>query len=56
LQRLRVVIDVELAVIDHEFLRVGVGLYPYAGGKSAEAAILRNLLLRVRLEGGLVFL
>jgi hypothetical protein len=48
------VIDVELAVIDHELVRVDIGLCPFADGKSAEAAILRNVLLRVRVEGSLV--
>ena len=55
-QRLLVVVDVELAVAEREFVRVGIGLYPSAGGKGTEAAILRNVLLRVRLEGSLVFL
>ena len=56
LQRLVAVVDVELAVVDREGVRINVGLYPFADGKGAEAAILRNVLRGVCLEGCLVLL
>ena len=56
LQRLLAVVDVELAVIDREGVWVDIGLYPFADGKGAEAAILRNVLRGIRLKGRLILL
>ena len=56
LQRLVTVVDVEFAVVDREGVRIDVRLYPFAGGKGTEAAILRNVLRGVGLEGCLVLL